>query len=86
MTLRAMGFHEAVSVEKLEELFAADENVLFAGTIARKCPTCGLRFAVFFPAKDDPRNAEYLKSLEERMWEDCNGGKHRGEYVFTTTP
>jgi len=86
MTIRAKGFHEAISVEKLEELFAADYNALFAGTVGSQCPTCGLRFAVFFVAKDDPQNPEYLKALEGIMWQDCNGGKHRGEYVFRTVP
>jgi hypothetical protein len=86
MTLRAMGFHEAVSVDRLEELFASDKTALFAGTIATRCPTCGLRFAVFFPAKDDPQNPEHQKALEQMMWADCNGGKHRGDYVFATAP
>jgi hypothetical protein len=84
MPLRATAFHEAISVTALEELFKADANVLFAGTLATKCPRCGLRFAVFFPAKDDPQNDEYRKQVETMIANDCNHGKHRGTYSFTT--
>jgi hypothetical protein len=61
MPLRATAFHEAISVNALEEIFKAYANVLFAGTLATKCSKCGLRFAVFFPVKDDPQNEEWLK-------------------------
>jgi rRNA maturation protein Nop10 len=33
---------------------------VFSGTLASTCPKCGMRFAVFFPAKDDLWNDEYL--------------------------
>jgi len=86
MTRRAIAFHEAISVEKLEEIFKADANVLFAGSTAGLCPLCNLRFAVFFPAKDDPLNSEYLAKVNEMIASDCRGGRHRGEYAYTTTP
>jgi hypothetical protein len=86
MTLRAIAFHEAISVQKLEEIFNADANVLFGGTLRAKCPTCGLKFAVFFPAYDDPENQDYLAKLQGLIASDCKDGRHRAEYVFTTTP
>jgi hypothetical protein len=63
MILRAIAFHEAISVQKLEEIFKADANPVFGGTLSAKCPTCGLRFAVFFAAYDDPQNRDYLAKL-----------------------
>ena len=60
MSLRAMAFHEAISVDALDEIFKADANALFAGTTVGRCFKCGMRFAVFFPDKDDPHNGEYL--------------------------
>jgi hypothetical protein len=86
VTLRAIAFHEAISVQKLEEIFNADANVLFGGTLGAKCPTCSLKFAVFFPAYDDPENGDYLAKLQGLIASDCKGGKYRGEYAFTTTP
>jgi len=86
MTLRAIGFHESISVEKLEEIFKHDANALFGGTLGAKCPTCCLKFAIFFPAYDDAENQNYLANLQGLIASDCKGGKHRGEYAFTTTP
>jgi rRNA maturation protein Nop10 len=86
MALRAAAFHDAISVNALEEIFKADTNALFAGTLATRCPKCGLRFAVFFPAKDDPQNEEYREQIETMIANDCKGGKHRGTYSFATTP
>jgi rRNA maturation protein Nop10 len=86
MPLRATAFHEAISVSALEEIFKADANVLFAGTLATKCPKCGLRFAMFFPANDDPQNGEYRSQVEVMIANDCNRGKHVGTYSLTTTP
>jgi hypothetical protein len=37
MAIRAIAFHEAISYEKLEEIFKADENVLFGGSLAGAC-------------------------------------------------
>jgi hypothetical protein len=86
MALRAVAFHEAISYEKLEEIFKADENVLFGGSLAGACSKCNLKFGVFFPSKDDPQNPEYLTTLNEMIANDCQSGKHRGEYTFVTKP
>lgn len=86
MTLRAIAFHENISTKKLEEIFSTDANTLFGGTLGAKCPACGLRFAVFFPAYDDPKNQDYLTELQKLIASDCRDGKHRREYAFTTTP
>jgi hypothetical protein len=86
LTLRAHAFHEAISAEKLEELFKSDQNVLFAGSTAGECSLCKKRFAIFFPAKDDPENLAYLAKVNEMIAKDCRGGRHRGEYAFCSTP
>ncbi len=86
MSLRAWAFHEAISFDRLEELFQSDANALFSGTLAGKCAKCGLRFGIFFPAKDDPQNGEYMVHLQEMIEADCREGAHRGEYIFSTTP
>jgi hypothetical protein len=70
----------------LEEIFKSDVNAVFGGSLAGACPKCGLKFGVFFPAKDDPENPQYLARLNEMIENDCVGGKHRGEYGFTTRP
>ena len=77
--LLAIAFHEAVSVEKLSELFRSDTNQLFAGTAAVQCPSCRRRFAVFFPQLDDPDNVSYLGRIEELVAVDCQDGKHSAE-------
>lgn len=87
MTLRAIAFHESISVEKLEEIFEHDANELFGGTLGARCPACGLKFAVFFPAYDDPENQNYLTKLKELIASDCKGGQHLlEEYRLTATP
>jgi hypothetical protein len=86
MTLRAIAFHEAISYEKLEEIFKADHHALFGGSLAGACSRCNLKFGVFFPAKDDPQNSEHLARLNEMIANDCKGGKHLAEYVFVTKP
>ncbi|MGB8522818.1 MAG: hypothetical protein WCD43_07620 [Candidatus Acidiferrales bacterium] len=86
MALRAIAFHEAISYEKLEEIFKADENVLFGGSLAGVCSKCNLKFGVFFPAKDDPQNPEYLAAINEMIANDCQNGKHLGQYAFATKP
>jgi len=86
MTLRAIAFHEAIAYDRLEEIFKADQNALFGGSLAGFCSRCNLKFGVFFPAKDDPQNSEYLAALNEMIASDCRGGKHRGEYTFVTAP
>lgn len=81
--LLAIGFHEAVSVEKLAELFRSEINQLFAGTTAAHCPICRRQFAVFFPQSDDPENVKYLAKIEELIAGDCRDGKHSAEISLT---
>jgi hypothetical protein len=81
--LLAIGFHEAVSVEKLAELFRSEVNQLFAGTTAAHCPTCRRQFAVFFPQSDDPENVKYLAKIEELIAGDCRDGNHSAEISLT---
>jgi hypothetical protein len=83
LRLRAAAFHEAVSVQRLEALFRSDWNGLFAGTIAMQCPQCRGPFGVFFQSSDDPKNAEYLKVLEDLIAQDCQAGKHSLEFRLT---
>ena len=86
MALRAMAFHDAISADKLAEIFKADKNALFGASIGGECGKCKMKFAVFFPAKDDPDNQNYLATLNAHIEADCKNGKHRGEYSLTTTP
>jgi hypothetical protein len=81
--LLAVAFHEAISVNKLDELFRSDLNQLFAGTTAAHCPKCRRQFAVFFPSSDDPQNVDYLKTIEEMIANDCRDGKHVAEIGLT---
>lgn len=83
MRLLAIAFHEAISVEKLGELFRSDLNQLFAGTTAAHCRTCGRQFAVFFPNSDDPENMDFLVAIEERIAADCQDGRHSAEISLT---
>ncbi len=85
MPLRATAFHEAISVERLDELFRSDWNQLFAGTTAAQCPQCGARFAVFFQDAGDRDNGEYLAQMEKMISDDCNSGKHRPEFVIKSS-
>ena len=82
-TLRAAAFHKAVSVQRLEALFRSDWNGLFAGTIAIRCPQCRGPFGVFFQSSDDPKNPEYLKTIEDLIAKDCRDGKHSLEFRLT---
>jgi hypothetical protein len=79
----AVAFHKAVSVQRLEALFRSDWNGLFAGTIAIQCPQCRGPFGVFFQSSDDPKDAEYLKTLEDLIAKDCRDGKHSLEFRLT---
>ncbi len=85
MALRAIGFHESISYERLEEIFKSDANALFGCSLAGACPRCNLKFGVFFPAKDDPHNPEYLAALNDMIANDCQNGKHQGgPHAFST--
>lgn len=86
MPLRAVAFHESISVGKLAELFKSDFNQLFGGTTAAHCQTCKAQFAVFFPNTDDKENINYLYELEKRITADCNKGKHSAEFELRTQP
>jgi hypothetical protein len=81
--LLAIGSHEAVSVEKLAELFRSEMNQLFAGTTAAHCPICRGQFAVFFPQSDDPENAKYLGQIEKLIAGECREGNHSAEISLT---
>lgn len=87
MTLRAIGFHESISANELEETLRHDQNQLFGVTLEEKCSQCRQKFVVFFPAYDDPENPKYLVKLQESITSDCNGGQHPArKYRFSTTP
>jgi nucleosome binding factor SPN SPT16 subunit len=77
--LLAIAFHEAVSVERLDQLFRSETNQLFAATIAAHCRNCGRQFAVFFPNSEDPDNMDFLIAIEERIAADCKDGSHSAE-------
>jgi hypothetical protein len=81
--LLAIAFHEAVSVEKLADVFRSGANQLFGGTIAAHCPTCRCQFAVFFPQADDPENRKYLAEIEKLIAGDCRDEKHSAEISLT---
>jgi hypothetical protein len=81
--LLAAAFHKAVSVQRLEALFRSDWNGLFAGTATIQCPRCHGPFGVFFQSSDDPKNREYLKTLEDLIAKDCRDGKHSVEFRLT---
>jgi hypothetical protein len=76
MSLAAIGFHESISVKKLEDLFKSEWNQLFAATTFAHCKKCGTLFAVFLPKSDDPQNGPYVAELEGRISKDCDKGKH----------
>jgi hypothetical protein len=76
MALRAIAFHESISVNALERLFKSEWHQLFAATTFAHCKKCGALFAVFLPKSDDPENGPYVAELEKRITEDCKAGKH----------
>lgn len=81
--LLATAFHEAISVQRLADLFRSDWNQLFAGTTVGHCQKCGRQFAVFFQSSDDPQNLDYLKQIEEMIGKDCREAKHIEEIRLT---
>jgi hypothetical protein len=81
--LLAASFHEAVSAERLAELFRSDWNQLFAGSTVGHCPKCRRQFAIFFPSSDDPQNGDYLKQIEGMIANNCHDGKHVAEVRLT---
>lgn len=79
----AISFHESISVKRLEQLFKSEQNQLFAGTTAAHCKKCGAQFPVFFPQSDDHDNMTNLATIENRITDDCRGGKHTEEIILT---
>jgi hypothetical protein len=82
MSLAAIAYHEAISLEKLEQLFRSDYHAVFACTMEGKCPRCQARFAVFFPFKDDDENPKYLADLMKLVGDTCRArkGGHTATY------
>jgi hypothetical protein len=81
--LLAVAFHEAISVQRMAELFKTDWNQLFAGNTVGHCPKCRNQFAIFLPSSDDPKNFDYVKQIEEIIGNDCRAGKHVAEVRLT---
>ena len=82
MPLRSAALHESISRHRLDELFKTDAVSLFVGTTAGHCAKCGAQFAVFFPAADDPDNLKYLETIQKKISDDCNAGKHAVEVLL----
>jgi hypothetical protein len=80
--LLAVAFHESISRQRFDELFASPHNQLFAVTSAAHCGTCGTQFAVFFPASDDPDNGKCLANIEYLITKDCKAGEHSPEIRY----
>jgi len=87
MPLRAIAYHESISVNALEKTFQSEWHQLFAATTFASCKKCGVLFAVFLPKSDDLNNGPYVGELEKRITEDCKAGKHvLVEIRLDTTP
>ena len=80
--LLVVAFHESISPQRLDELFASPHNQLFAVTSAAHCGTCGRQFAVFFPISGDPEKENCLKSMQYLITKDCKGGQHSAEIRY----
>jgi hypothetical protein len=76
MSLKAIAFHESVSLGKLQELFRSEWNQLFAATTFAHCKKCRALYGVFLPQIDDPQNGPYVADLETRISENCDNGRH----------
>jgi hypothetical protein len=77
-----VAFHESISRQRLDELFASPHNQLFFVTSAAHCGTCGRQFAVFFPASDDRENGKCLANMEYLITKDCKAGEHSPEIRY----
>jgi hypothetical protein len=75
MSLRAIAFHESISVKRLAVISESEFNQVFAGAKSTRC-NCGTAYALFLPQSDDPQNDEYVADLAKRISADCNKGKH----------
>jgi hypothetical protein len=82
MSIRAIAFHEAIAMEKMDVYFRSPESQLQSETQAGKCVKCNLAFAIVLAVKSDPRNPEYVGHLNAIIAEDCIAGHHRDEYVL----
>lgn len=82
MSIRAIAFHEAIAMEKMDEYFHSPESELQSETQAGKCVQCNLAFAIVLVVKSDPRNPEYIARLNSMIADDCINGIHKDEYVL----
>jgi hypothetical protein len=82
MSIRAIAFHEAIAMEKMDEYFHSPESGIQSETQAGKCVKCNLAFAIILVVKNDPRNQEYIGHLNSMIADDCINGIHRDEYVL----
>jgi hypothetical protein len=82
MSIKAIAFHEVVAMDKIREFFKSPESQQESETQAATCAKCNLAFAIVLTAKDDPRNSEYLRSLNSMIADDCIAGHHKEEYIF----
>jgi hypothetical protein len=80
MSIKAIAFHEAIAVEKMDEYFQASE--LQSETQPGRCVKCDLAFVIVLSVKSDPRNPEYVGHLNSVIADDCINGLHKDEYVL----
>ena len=76
MGVKAIGFHESISVDRLAELFRSDLNQLFATSTVAHCKKCAKPYAVFLQQIDDPENGPYIAEIERVISNGCEGGTH----------
>jgi hypothetical protein len=77
VSLRAIAYHESISVDALNKIFKSEWNQLFGANTFAHCKKCGALFAVFLQDSNDPENGPYVGELEKRITEDCQSGKHQ---------
>jgi hypothetical protein len=85
MSVRAIAFHEAIAVEKMDEYFRSSESELQSDTQPGKCVRCDLAFAIVLAVKSDLRNPEYVGHLNAMIADDCINGLHKDQYVLHET-
>jgi hypothetical protein len=85
MSIRAIAFHEAIAMEKMDEYFHSPESELQSETQAGKCVKCNLAFAIVLTVKGHPRNPEYVGHLNSMIADDCINGVHKDEYLLEET-
>jgi hypothetical protein len=85
MSIKAIAFHEAIAMGKMDEYFHSPESEVQSETQAGKCVKCNLAFAIVLTVKSDPRNPEYVGALNSMIADDCINGLHKDEYVLEET-